>query len=327
MHKLFRWLVVPAVILAVLGSAACIRVGEPETRTFEKQYSVSGPVTLDIENGSGDVHITAVASEGRVHVRGEVRLYEYLLATGQRRRMEDILEKPPISQVGDVLRFTRPETRGSASARINYTIEVPAKTEVRLRNGSGDVVVKGVDGPVRADTGSGDMQISNVQQRVLLSAGSGDIVVRDIRSELVVTARSGSLELDTIGGDIRAETSSGDIRIDRPGRKVQVRAASGDVEIAGVSADLRVNTTSGDCQVTGDPAPASVWEIQTRSGGAALHVSSRASFQLTAESRSKIDSQVQMTVEEETRRSLRGRVGKGEARVHVETGSGRIRIR
>jgi len=315
---------------AALGTvtllSACIQVGEPETRAFQKVFPVNGPVILDMENGSGSVRITA-AGEGSVRVRGEVRLYEYLLASGRRQRMEETIQKPPINQVGDVLRFTRLERSPSGNVRINYTIEVPVKTEVRLRNGSGDIVVQGVEGPVQMETGSGDMQVSDIQQRVQLRASSGDITVRNVRGELVAGASSGDIQADDISGDIRAETSSGDIRIGRPGHKVQARARSGDVEISGISADLRVSTTSGECQVAGDPAPSSVWEIETSSGAAELNVSEHASFQLTAESRRVIEADLPISIEEKSRRTLRGRVGKGEARVRIETGSGKIRIR
>ncbi len=319
-----RWITLTSLLLS-LGSAACIQVGDAEIRTFEKEYTVSGPVTLDIQNGSGDIHI-AVAGDGRVRVKGEVRFLEYLLATGPHRRADEIAQKPPITQSGDLLRIVRPDSSSSGTARINYTIEVPGKTEVRLRNTSGDVVIQGVEGPLNLDTSSGDVQISNIRQRVDIGVGSGDVTVRGIQADLTASARSGDIELNSVSGDIRVETSSGDIRIDRPGGKVQARATSGDVEVDGVSADLRVNTGSGDCRIVGDPARASVWEIETRSGEALLHVSSRASFEFIGHSRSRIERDIEMTIEEESRRDLRGRVGKGEARVRVETGSGRIRI-
>ncbi len=320
-----RILLAASAIAVSLGSAACIQVDEGETRRFEKVYSVSGPVTLDIQNGSGDVHVRA-SGDGRVRVQGEVRFSQFLLATGSRRRADEIAEKPPITQSGDLLRIVRPDASGSGTARINYTIEVPAKTEVRIRNGSGDVVLEGIDGPLNIDTGSADVQVGRIHQRVDISVGSGDISARDIDGELSATARSGDVTVDSVAGDIRVETTSGDIRIGRPGHKVSARANSGEVEIDGVSADLRVNTGSGDCRISGDPRSTAVWEIETRSGEALLDVSQRASFQLIAHSRSRIQRDIEMTVEEESRRDLRGRVGKGEARVRVETGSGRIRI-
>lgn len=308
-----------------LGSAACIRMGDAETRNFEKDYPVKGPVTLDIQNGSGDVTISP-GTAGRVRIRGEVRMYEHLFATGTRRGIDEITSKPPISQTGDILRIVRPQPDGMGGVTINYTIEVPTNTEVRLANGSGDVQVTGIDGPVRVETRSGDVQVVRIQQRADVIAGSGDIVVRDVSGPLVVNARSGGLEIESIRGDIRAETGSGDIRITRPGGRIQARANSGDIEVDGISADLRIHTGSGDCHIAGNPAPSSSWEIETRSGEAVLDVPERASFQVLARGRGDIDTEIAMNIEEKTRRQLRGRVGKGEARVTVETGSGRIRI-
>jgi hypothetical protein len=52
------------------------------------------------------------------------------------------------------------------------------------------------------------------------------------------------------------------------------------------------------------------------------------SFRVEARSRSgSIRADRSLTIEENTRRLLRGRVGDGLGRVSVETGSGRIRIR
>lgn len=320
-----RVVLVASIIAASLGGAACIQLDEAETRRFEKVYAVAGPVTLDIQNGSGDVQVRA-AGDGRVRVQGEVRFSEFLLATGTRRRVDEIAQNPPITQSGDLLRIVRPDASNSGTARINYTIEVPAKTEVRIRTGSGDASLEGIDGPVNADTGSGDVQVSKIRQRVDISVGSGDISARELEGDLSANARSGDMTADSVKGDLRVETSSGDIRIHRPSGKIIARATSGDVEISGISADLRVNTSSGDCRITGDPAPGAIWEVETRSGEALLDVSSRASFLLTAHSRSRIQRDVEMSVEEESRHDLRGRVGKGEARVRVETGSGRIRI-
>lgn len=311
--------------ILTLGSAGCIRMGNPETRNFDKEYPIKGPVTLDIQNGSGDVSIS-VGAPGRVRVRGEVRMYENLFATRSSRGIEEITQKPPITQAGDILRIVRPQPISMGGVRINYTIEVPENTEVRLRNGSGDVQVTGIEGPVSLETGSGNIQVMRTQQRADVSAGSGDIVVRDVNGPLVINARSGELEIESVRGDIRAETGSGDIRITRPGGRIQARASSGDIEIDGISADLRLHTGSGDCHVVGNPAPSSSWEIETRSGEAVLDVPERASFQILARSRGDIDSEIEMNVEEKSRRQLRGRVGKGEARVTVETGSGRIRI-
>jgi DUF4097 and DUF4098 domain-containing protein YvlB len=303
-----------------------VDIGPPETKTFEKSYTTSGPVTLDIQNGSGDVTVTTGPS-GQVRVRGEARLHAHLMATGTQRRLEEIAEKPPITQTGEILRITRPLPIGAGSLSINYTIEVPRNTEVRVRNGSGDIAVQGVDGPVALETGSGDIEVQGIALRADVNAGSGDISLREIRGEVVTGARSGNLHLESVSGDIRAHTASGDIRIARPGGKVQARASSGDIEIDGVTADLRVTTSSGDCRITGNPAPRSDWEIETRSGEVILDVPERASFQFYGKSRSEVDSRVEMDVTEKARRALRGRVGKGEARVTVETGSGRILIR
>jgi DUF4097 and DUF4098 domain-containing protein YvlB len=310
-----------------LASTACIHLDDLESGSFDKTYPLTGPLTLEMENGSGDIRITADAA-GQVRVHGEVHLSDYIFAANPRGRVDEIKDAPPITQSGNVLRIARVPANGLRRARINYTIAVPPATIVRVRNGSGDVVVLGISGPVDLQTSSGDIDASRIAQRAVLAAGSGDITARDLEADLSATARSGDLELENIRGDVRSQTGSGDVRLKRPGGKVQVRVSSGSVTVDGVAADLRVNTSSGDLHVIGNPSPGSYWEVETRSGNALLDVPDTASIQLTAFSRSSgIDVDIPFEATERSRRSLRGKSGRGEARVLVETGSGRIRIR
>jgi len=58
-------------LTAIIASAAC-NTGPSVAGTFDRDYSVTGPLRLEITNASGDVDI-AGSADGKVHVRGEVR--------------------------------------------------------------------------------------------------------------------------------------------------------------------------------------------------------------------------------------------------------------
>src|SRR3972149_739552 len=112
-----------------------------------------------------------------------------------------------------------------------------------------------------------------------------------------------------------------------PGGSVQASTGSGDVDIRGVHGDLMVKTASGSLTAEGNPAPRAFWELRTASGDTRLTVPSDASFTFVAHTRAdNIETSIPMEITERGRRELRGRVGKGDARIVVETTSGTVTI-
>ena len=77
----------------------------------------------------------------------------------------------------------------------------------------------------------------------------------------------------------------------------------------------------------GDPVADAFWDLGAASGEVSLAVPSTASFSLTAQTRSgNVRVDMPITIEEQSRRFLRARVGDGKAHVNVETKSGNIRV-
>src|SRR6266446_4629970 len=66
---------------------------------FDRNFSVAGPIRLELNNASGDVNITGSA-DGKVHVRGEVRASGFGFDNPQK-RLDDTLANPPIEQRRD----------------------------------------------------------------------------------------------------------------------------------------------------------------------------------------------------------------------------------
>jgi DUF4097 and DUF4098 domain-containing protein YvlB len=166
-----------------------------------------------------------------------------------------------------------------------------------------------------------------VGDNVTITAGSGTIRATRIEGSVNFTCGSGSATFQDVKEDVRGGSGAGAIEVDRAQGRVNVRTGSGPIRVNGASMDVRAATGSGSIEIHGNPAADAFWDLGAGSGEVALAVPSTASFALTAHTNSG-DVRVDMpiSIEEQSRRFLRARVGDGKAHVNVETKSGNIRI-
>jgi hypothetical protein len=295
--------------------------------SFDRALSVTGAVELDVRSGSGDIHVRQ-GPDGTVRVIGRIE------ARGSRRglsadeRVRRIEAMPPIEQLGGTIRVGDVGDPGvQERTTINYEVTVPARTTVRARSGSGDLIVDGVSGPVAAATGSGDIRIGDAQGSIEVSAGSGDIEIGRVGGSLSATTGSGSIRAQSVAGAIRARTGSGNVIVAQTAMgEIEVTAGSGDITVTGAQGALRVHASSGDVVVDGQPRQP--WELEASSGDVLVRLPDTAGFELAARSSSgRIDSRHPITVTGTiSRRELRGRVREGGPVLNVRTSSGGIRI-
>jgi DUF4097 and DUF4098 domain-containing protein YvlB len=304
--------------------SGCVSVPH-EGGSFEQSLTVTGPLDLEVNNGSGDVRIST-GPAGQVQVRGE---FEVNAAPWEstRRIAEQFKDSPPVEQQGNAIRIGRTRQMWRR-VRVHFTIVVPADTHLRVVTGSGEVAVRGTRGPARLRSGSGAIEAEDLGGDAELRTGSGDIRLRKIAGRVRAGTGSGDLMFEEVGGELRAETGSGSIRVNRPAAAARVETGSGEIEIRGARADLAVHTGSGDLLVEGDPPPQAFWDIRTGSGDVRLNVPPSASFTLVARARHRrVEFGIPIEVTERSSREVRGRAGKGEARIVVDTSSGSLEIR
>lgn len=317
-----RRLVLVAVVLTTGLGVGCI--GPSVRGNFDRNLTVAGPSRLYLSNGSGSARIEA-GPPGRIHVHGEFRVRSWLWGNPHRSAAR-LSQNPPIRQEGSLVHVGFAQFR-AGDVSVDYTIEVPPDTEIRAIDGSGDLTVTGVAGPVTATVGSGDLNLREIQGNVRITAGSGDIRIRNVHGSTEITSGSGDVTLGPIGGRVRVTTGSGDITLTRPGNAVTLRNGSGDIRVTGASSDLRIHTGSGTVTVAGSPSTGAYWELHAGSGDVSLTVPPNASFRFHAHTRmGDIQSQLPMTILDRGHRELRAVVGRGTARVEVETGTGDIRL-
>jgi len=312
-------------ILFALLSVGC-GVGPGETGSFDKTFTVGGPVQLEINNGSGRVEIRSGQS-GEVRVHADFTVWvSFFNDKGD--HLSEIRNHPPVDQQGNLIRV---ESRGDVfnHVRVDYTIYVPAETEVRANVGSGAIEVNDVQGPVNLQTGLGRIGAHRIHGDAETKTGSGSIELMDIGSRASAETGSGGVELSHIGGDIHATTGSGSIHMDRTPSRIVTHTGSGTINISGAANDLRASSGSGSIHIDGNPMPSSHWDVHASSGSVTLTVPTDAGFRVHARSGSgSIESDLPVTMEEQTgRHEMRGRIGNGSASVDMQTGSGSIHIR
>ena len=314
-----------ALILMIAFSAGC-GIGPGESGTFDKTMTVTGPVQLEVNNGSGRVEIRSGQS-GEVRVHAEFTVWRSIF-DDKNDHLSEIRNHPPVDQQGNLVRI---ESRGDQfnHVRVDYTIYVPAETEVRANVGSGSMEVNDIQGPVILHTGSGHIGAHRIHGDAETKTGSGSIELIDIGSRASAETGSGGIELSHVGGDVHVTTGSGSIRMDRTPSRIVTHTGSGTINISGAGNDLRASTGSGSIHVEGNPQPSSYWDIHASSGSITLPVPSDAGFRLHARSGSgSIETDLPVTTEELMgRHEMRGRIGDGSASVDLQTGSGGIHIR
>src|SRR6266852_5820788 len=167
-----RILCLPLALISVVVVLAGCNSGPSVSGTFDRNYSVTGPVRLEITNASGDVDITG-SGDGKVHVRGEVRASGFGFDNPQK-RLDDTLANPPVEQRGDTIRIGKEMSR-MRHISIAYTIQVPRDTEVSATVASGAQTIRGVRGPVKVQAASGTIRVEKIERDVQLTTDSGSV--------------------------------------------------------------------------------------------------------------------------------------------------------
>ena len=197
----------------------------------EHTFAATEPVLLYVENGAGNVDITATETQ-----QAEVRVVG--------KHADDVV----VHFEGGRLTVTAPKHRGffSNDAKLDMDIVVPVRSSVMVKSGSADVSVDGTVGEAEVKSGSGDVSLDRLAASAVVDTGSGDLRIAEALAELRVRSGSGDVTLDVLHGEASISTGSGDVRIEHSHAPVVVKTGSGDLEVHRAETDLAMSTGSGD---------------------------------------------------------------------------------
>jgi hypothetical protein len=305
-------------------------------------YNLAGNVTLEPTGGSA-VHVTVTrrgADAGQLEIAkgpiGNAQTLRIVYPTDAVRfgdhsgRMQVRVRDDGTFGNGDGgRRVTISSDRGDFEASADLTIGVPAGQALRVHQAAGTVAVTNVNGDLVVDThsatvsttdtrgalhvdvGSGEITVSGAEGDVMLDTGSGEVSARDIRGDM--------LHIDTGSGDVTAAA----IAVD----DLMVDTGSGGVEVTGGSArNVSIDTGSGSVTLNLSNSPDDV-VIDTGSGSVTVRVPESFSARVEIETSSgDIDLEFALQVSDWERNHVTGRIGSGDGRLMVETGSGSVAL-
>ncbi|HUJ31459.1 MAG TPA: DUF4097 family beta strand repeat-containing protein [Candidatus Acidoferrum sp.] len=313
--------------VTLLAAFAALPVRAETEGHFDRTLSVTGPVDVDVQTGSGEIVVRA-GETGKVEIHGKIHVSGWHAAGDVEQRVRDLETNPPIEQNGNTIRIGHVEDHERMrNISISYEVIVPAETKLHSASGSGDERIEGISGPVEANSGSGSLKLSKIGGEVHARTGSGDVELDSVHGSVRASTGSGSVHALGIAGGLTASSGSGDVRFEQtaPG-DVEIGTGSGSVEVKGVKGAVRVQTGSGTIVAQGEPK--GDWKLRTGSGNVDVEFPEQAAYELVAHTSSgSIHTSHEMTVQGTiSGRELHGKVHGGGPVVDLSTSSGSIQI-
>src|SRR5262249_39639781 len=101
--------IVPGLVLCTAVAAAARPAPGADSATFDRTFSVSAPVRLEVSNSSGNVEIRGSA-DGQVHIHGKVTPGGWSLFGGSAKSVDEVAANPPLEQSGNTVRIGKTST-------------------------------------------------------------------------------------------------------------------------------------------------------------------------------------------------------------------------
>ena len=264
-EEIVRDLASEAWLLAQRGRGLRVGRGPEVTETFSRTFQLGQNGTFELVNLAGDITVTGgggteVVIDGVTRVRNPDET--------QGRTQLAAIDVDFIEQAGRLeVRTEFPNDR-RLSAAVDFTVALPVGTEVRIRTVSGNVVLTGITGRLRAESISGDVRASGARRIDLLKSVSG-----------TVTITSADLE-DTA----MASTVSGDLQVsDLRGRALDLASVSGSIRLDGLECDrLDAQSGGGDITYEGTLSRSGRYDLTTHSGEILLVLAGDTGFDVNA---------------------------------------------
>ncbi len=283
---------------------------------FQKTEALPKDGRVVLYNVSGTIEVRS-AKEDVVRIDALKRSEASSLEKAKENAAEVTIE---VVREGSTLRIETkyPKTkkfwgRDSLNVGVDYKVSIPEKASLDVRNISGNAVVTGIGGSLKAEVTSGNLVVRGASSGVEAKVTSGDLEVTDVVGDAYLTNTSGDITAARIRGSVEAGVVSGTLDI----REVtEARSVSG-------------QTISGSCSFQGKILPQARVSLKTHSGNVRLTLPADTGFDLDASVFSGvIETDFPVTaVGKISAREVRGTVGGGGASVNLKAFSGNITLR
>ena len=285
-----------------------------DTRTEKRSLAIGASGSLELRNYGGDITVTAGSgneatveivrrARGRSDAEVKTALDEVTVQVDHRGERASL-------QVVD----GRARDRDRTQVDVSYTVTAPAGTRLNVNSLGATVRVTGIKGDVAIEVAGGDITVAGSRVSRVKSMG-GDITLTDVDADT-------SLEVGTFGGDIVIERAKM--------RRLNAETMGGNLTARDIAADeATLKTLAGDVEYVGALARNGRYEFRTHSGDVRLTVPANAGFEIEATTFSgtvQPSAGLSLQPSANNRRSLRGVVGDGSARIIASALSGDVII-
>ena len=291
-----------AAVIAAAGGllAGCVVVdSQAHITREEKRFEVTGAPDLKLTTFDGSIELHA--GDGKTV-------------------LVEIEKRGPTQEGLDQLRV---ETKQDGN-RIEVEVKRPSREVAFFGIGSTPsaklIVTMPAAGNVTAKSGDGSITIEDIHGHLDLRTGDGSIHGRNAGGQMTISTGDGSITLDGATGDLDAESGDGSVRV------------------SGAPANLKLHTGDGSITLRADPGTkmAGDWSLTTGDGGVAVTLPSDFSAELDAHTGDgSIRNELALTAEaggdarpsDESKHTLRTRLGSGGRTLTIRTSDGSIRLK
>jgi hypothetical protein len=217
-------------------------------RNVQDQCRFEAERTLTAQAGRGDI-LRLSAGSGSLEVVGVSGLNEIRATARACASHEEFLGDLQLSSARDgstvVLETHYPDWSGQGGwgqryARLDLRVEVPEGMEADILDSSGEILVTDL-GELTIKDSSGEIEVRSIQGSVRIDDSSGEIFLRDVTGNVEIDDGSGEIDVSGIGGGVTVDDGSGEITArDVVGNVRVVRDGSGSIEVDGVGGDFIV---------------------------------------------------------------------------------------
>lgn len=238
-----------------LLTAATLRAQKPaasQDMPTARGFAVTSDVTMRVYVPAGRLRVTTWERDS-VHVSGSTASNSSVFGGGSRTHIK----------LGVEARITG----DSALPRADWVLQVPKAARLWIKMIDGDMDVRGT---------TNELELYNVRGRIDVSETGGVTSIESIDAPVSISqARN----------DVRVRGSRGAVTLTDVQGTLSVVTVSGGVTLHDIAAEGRVESIGGPLTVQGATLAGRVLELQSHSGAITLHVSARATPQLTLSSR------------------------------------------
>lgn len=245
-----------------LGRGQALRGGAETTETFSRTVRLEQGGTFDLQNIAGNISIIGGrGNETRIEAVKRVRG----VAEQRARAVLESVRIEVAERGGNVeVRTVQPRTPVVA---VDYVVTLPARANVILRSGSGNLHLQNVTGEVRAESDHGEVVAESLRRIRLVRSLTGPIRVNDSEAD-----------------EVNVSTAMGDVIIrNLKGRVLDLRTVFGNVLMQNIATErATLESTEGNLEFAGRLARSGRYQFVTHGGNIRVTPSGNPGFDLEA---------------------------------------------